>query len=403
MNEMQTPRVIAGVVPAHGGTLKELLSADDAGIQTLRDEAARLPSWELTSRQVCDTELLLNGGFSPLEGFLGREDYGSVCGEMRLVDGTIWPIPITLDVTEAFASSLTKGARVTLRDPEGVALAILTVSDVWRPDLREEARLVYGTTDELHPGVTNLFHHTGTLYVGGRLEGLELPAHSTFGELRHTPAQLRKLFDAKGWKRIVAFQTRNPMHRAHVEVTKQAAREAEANLLIHPVVGQTKPGDVESYTRVRCYQALLQYYPEQTTALSLLPLAMRMAGPREAVWHAIIRKNYGCTHLIVGRDHAGPGNDSQGKPFYSPYAAQELLAMHEQELGIKLVSFEEMVYVESVGQYMVRSQVPDGAEVLSISGTELRSRLEQGTELPEWFTYPEVALELRRLYPARGQ
>ncbi|OGF53204.1 MAG: adenylyltransferase [Candidatus Fraserbacteria bacterium RBG_16_55_9] len=368
-----------------------------------QEEAVRLASWDLTPRQAWDIGLLLNGAFSPLEGFMGKSDYTSVCKEMRLRDGTLWPIPITLDVTPEFASSLSNGDRVALRHPEGMVLAILTVEDIWNPQLQEEAKLVYGTTDELHPGVFQLFHQTNPVYVGGCLEGMELPPHHTFQHFRHTPAELRGRFKKLGWSRIVAFQTRNPMHRAHVELTKKAGGAAESNLLIHPVVGRTSPGDVDYFARVRCYQAALKHYPEQTTMLSLLPLAMRMAGPREALWHALIRKNYGCTHFIVGRDHAGPGKDSQGNSFYLPYAAQELAKQYERELLIEIMPFEEMVYVEDLAQYLPLSEIPSEARVLSLSGTELRRRLREGLEIPDWFSYPEVIQELRRSYPPRAR
>ena len=394
MNEKWLSESATGTIPAYRGTLKELLVGEERASE-LKQEIIHLASWDLSLRQVCDIELLLNGGFSPLEGFMDADDYESVCREMRLKDGTLWPLPITLDVTEEFAASISKDARIALRHPEGMALAVLTVSDVWRPDFAEEARLVYGTTDEFHPGVFSLFHQTNPIYIGGTLEGLELPPQHTFSQLRHTPATLRGLFDEQGWNRVVAFQTRNPMHRAHVELTYRATAEADTNLLIHPVVGLTRPGDVDYFVRVRCYEAVLKHYPERSAMLSLLPLAMRMAGPREALWHAIIRQNYGCTHFILGRDHAGPGTDSQGNPFYPPYAAQELLREHQGELGIEMMPFEEMVYVEDVGKYMSRSDASHGATVRSLSGTELRSLLRDGSQVPEWFSYPEVIAELR--------
>jgi sulfate adenylyltransferase len=390
------------LIPPHGGVLRELVVSKQRAIE-LREEATFLPSWDLSQRQVWDLELLLNGAFSPLEGFMSQADYESVCRKMTLKDGTFWPIPITLDVTEEFASTLSKGDRIALLHPEGMILAVLSITDIWEPDFKEEAELVYGTTDEKHPGVFQLFHQTNRVYIGGRLEGLELPPHHTFKHLRHTPAELRGLFQKLGWKRVVAFQTRNPMHRAHVELTRRAAAEAEANLLIHPVVGRTSPGDIDYYTRVRCYQAILKYYPPQTTLLSLLPLAMRMAGPREALWHAIIRKNYGCTHFIIGRDHAGPGLNSNGEPFYPPYAAQELALKHQEDLGIQILPFQEMVYVEDLSQYMLVSEVPQGAKVLTLSGTELRRRLREGLEIPEWFSYPEVIAELRKGYPPKAK
>ncbi len=390
------------LIPPHAPELRQLVAPPEAA-RTLKQEALRLPSWDLTPRQVCDLELLMNGAFSPLTGFLGEADYARVCLEMRLVDGTLWPIPITLDITEEAAAGLKRGDRIALRHPEGMVLAVLTVSDSWRPDRMEEARQVFATNDETHPAVFQLAHQTNPVYLGGRVEGVELPPHHTFKPLRYTPAELRAEFQKRGWQRIVAFQTRNPMHRAHAELTRRAAQDAEACLLIQPVVGLTKPGDVDYYSRVRCYKALLRHFPESTTMLSLLPLAMRMGGPREAVWHSIIRRNYGCSHIIVGRDHAGPGKDSTGKPFYGPYEAQDLVKAHQQELGITMLPFEEMVFVEDRAEYMQASAVPQGSRVLSLSGTELRRRLREGLELPPWFSYAEVLTELRRSFPPRSK
>jgi len=390
------------LIAPHGGTLVDLL-ADEARAAQLKSEAADRLSWDLTGRQLCDLELLLNGGFSPLRGFLNRADYDRVCREMRLASGTLWPIPITLDVSDDLAAQLEPGARLALRDPEGYVLALLTVEDVWQPDRQAEAEQVFGTTNEEHPAVQYLLRQTNPWYVGGTVEGIRRPAHYDFAELRMSPAEVRQRFRRLGWRRVVAFQTRNPMHRAHQELTFRAAADIEANLLIHPVVGMTKPGDVDHYTRVRCYQAVLKHYPRNTALLSLLPLAMRMGGPREAVWHAIIRKNFGCTHLIVGRDHAGPGSDSSGTPFYGPYDAQELLREHAEELGIQMVPFRMMVYVPDRDAYQPVDEIPQGAKTLAISGTELRERLAAGREIPAWFSFPEVVRELRRTYPPRAR
>ncbi len=390
------------LIPPHGGELKDLyLSEADA--KSAREEARDLPSWDLSPRQLCDIELLMNGGFSPLTGFLDRNDYERVCEDMRLADGTLWPMPVTLDVSESFAASLARGQRVALRDPEGVLLAILEVGDVWQPDKQREAEQVFGTTDDLHAGVNYLFNKAGPVYVGGRVFGVEAPIHYDFKHLRDSPRELRERFQKLGWRRIVAFQTRNPMHRAHQELTYRAAQIAEANLIIHPVVGMTKPGDIDHYSRVRCYEHLLKRYPEQTTTLSLLHLAMRMGGPREALWHAIIRKNHGCTHFIVGRDHAGPGKNRQGKDFYGPYDAQTLVAEFQGELGIQMVPFQEMVYVQERAEYAPADQIKPGETVLNISGTEFRRRLQEGLDVPDWFSYPEVVAELRRTHPPRNR
>lgn len=384
----------------HGGELKNLyLSASAAAAE--KEAAGGYASWDLTERQLCDIELLLNGAFSPLDGFLNKDDYDSVVKTMRLKSGVLWPLPITLDVSESFAKDIKSGDKLALRDLEGVILATLEIGDIWTPDFDVEAKGVYGTTDVKHPAVNYLKNIGNPVYVGGTLKGIERPTHYDFKHLRDTPAEIRDRFKKLGWRKVVAFQTRNPIHRAHQELTLRAARDVEANLLIHPVVGMTKPGDVDHFTRVRCYEQLLGRYPEQTTMLSLLPLAMRMGGPREAMWHAIIRKNYGCTHLIVGRDHAGPGKDSNGNDFYGPYDAQELLTEHAEELDITMVPFQLMVYAENRAQYIPIDEKTDADNVLDISGTELRRRLQEGLEIPEWFSFPDVVAELRRTHPPR--
>ena len=360
-------------------------------------------SWDLTPRQLCDLEMLLSGAFAPLKGFLNQPDYDSVVESMRLANGILWPIPITLDVQPSFAEKVQVGETIELRDPEGVLLAHLQLESIWTPNKTLEAEKVFGSNDLLHPGVYYLQHKAGSVYLGGAIETVELPQHYDYRQHRHTPAELKALFKKLGWHKVVAFQTRNPMHRAHQELTFRAARELEANLLLHPVVGMTKPGDIDHFTRVRCYEQLIKHYPEQTTFLSLLHLAMRMAGPREAVWHALIRKNYGCTHFIIGRDHAGPGKNSQGQDFYAPYAAQELAKQFEAEMGIQIISFENMVYVQDRAEYLAESEVAPGELVLNILGTEFRRRLREGLEIPTWFSYPEVISELRRSYPPRHQ
>ncbi len=378
------------------------LLVDPARVEELKREAIQLPSWDLNFRQIWDSELLLNGAFSPLSGYLSKADYERVCSEMRLEDGSLWPMPIVLDVTEDFAQKLTSGDRVALRHPEGMVLAVLTVTDIWTPDRAAEAKAVFGTDDEAHPGVFQLLREAHPVYVGGTLEGLELPPHHTYQHHRHTPDQLRAEFKRLGWERVVAFQTRNPMHRAHVELTRRAALENDAKILIHPVVGRTSPGDVDYFSRVRCYEAVVAQLPPQLAMLSLLPLAMRMGGPREALWHALIRRNYGCTHFIVGRDHAGP-RDGEGKPFYGPYDAQELVAKHADESGIELVPFQEVVYSEDRGEYLPRPEVKQNEKILDLSGTELRRRLREGADIPEWFSYPEVIEALRKRFPPRSR
>jgi sulfate adenylyltransferase len=391
------------LIPPHGGELVDLVATPSRTTE-LKAQSREYPSWDLSPRQTCDLELLLSGGFSPLRGFMTRSDYEGVCHNMRLKSGVIWPMPITLDVTEAFAKSLKPGSsKIALRDPEGVMLAVLSVEDVWQPDRKAEAQAVFNSTSAAHPGADYAMNKSNPWYVGGSLEGLQMPSHYDFRALRLTPAELRAEFARLGWRRLVAFQTRNPMHRAHVELTFRAAKQIEANLLINPSVGMTKPGDVDYFTRVRCYQLLLSKFPAGTVKLSLLPLAMRMGGPREAIWHALIRKNHGVTHFIVGRDHAGPGKDTDGKPFYGPYEAQELFKKHEADIGVTMVPFNMMVYLEDQDQYVPDNEVPNGSRVLNLSGTDLRDRLNQGRDIPSWFTYPEVVQELRRSFPPRHQ
>ena len=382
--------------------IPELYVADEYS-QTTKEDATNLKSWYLTPRQICDLELIMSGGFYPLNGFLGQQDYKNVVENMRLSSGALWPIPITLDVSHEFATMVEEGQNITLRDLEGVALAVLTISDKWSPNKKYEAEKVFGTNDIKHPAVHYLYNIAGPVYLGGQILGLQKPIHYDFRSRRDTPNELRKYFHKLGWKKIVAFQTRNPLHRAHQELTFRAAKEVQANLLIHPVVGMTKPGDVDHFTRVRCYEAVLDKYPAATTAMSLLNLAMRMAGPREAIWHGLIRANHGCTHLIVGRDHAGPGKDTLGNDFYGPYDAQDLFKQHEAEMGIKMVDFKHMLYVEERAQYYPVNELPKNASVLDLSGTEMRRRLREGLDIPDWFSFPEVVRELRRTLPPRSK
>ncbi|PNY29436.1 Sulfate adenylyltransferase [Tolypocladium capitatum] len=379
----------------HGGVLKDLFVRDLPRHAELRDESEKLPALVLTERHLCDLELILNGGFSPLEGFMTEKDYNGVVADNRLADGTLFSMPITLDVDQAQLDQLdiNVGARITLRDSrDDRNLAILTVEDVYRPDKVKEAMDVFGSDDDTHPGVRHLIYAAREFYVGGKLEAVNRLEHYDFLDLRFTPAELRSHFNKLGWQKVVAFQTRNPMHRAHRELTVRAARSQQANVLIHPVVGMTKPGDIDHFTRVRVY-------PNGMAALALLPLAMRMGGPREALWHAVIRKNHGATHFIVGRDHAGPGKNKNGKDHYGPYDAQKLVQRHQDELGIKMVEFQEMIYIPDKDEYMPANEIPEGTRTMNISGTELRSRLKTGKEIPEWFSYPEVVKVLREQNP----
>ena len=388
-------------VPPHASPeLKTLFVSDDRKAE-LRQDSCQWPSWDLTARQLCDLELLMTGAMTPLEGFMGRTDYDGVLKQMRLSDGTLWPVPIVLDITEELAEKLSTGTTLALRCPEGVMLAALHIDDIWKADLTKEAEEVYKTTDPDHPGVHFLFNQINPYYIGGKIEGIEAPKHYDFCDLRMTPGKVRERLVAQNKQKVVAFQTRNPMHRAHKELTARAAAQLDASVLIHPVVGLTRPGDIDHYTRVRCYQQLLKHYNKDQVDLALLPLSMRMAGPREAIWHAIIRKNFGCSHLIVGRDHAAPGDNAQGIPYYGPYEAQDLLKRHEEELGIQMVPFEEIVYLEKGDKFVPRKEIPEGETAARLSGTELRRRLMDGTDIPEWFSYPEVIQELRRTHPSR--
>jgi len=381
-----------GLITPYGGALVDLLITDEAERGDWVARAGHIPSIQLSPRSLCDLELLATGGFSPLDRFMGEADYQHVLSDLRLAGGTVFPIPVTLPVPEELPVRV--GDEIALRSPKNDLLAVMTIEERYCWDFDTEAQQVYGTTDVQHPLIAEMTLW-GKRYLAGPLKVVALPKHYSFVDLRRTPTQVRRLLEGMGSPCVVAFQTRNPIHRAHEELTKRAAGVVGGSLLIHPVVGLTRPGDVDFYTRVRCYKALVErYYDPARTVLSLLPLAMRMAGPREAVWHAIIRRNFGVSHFIVGRDHAGPGKDSTGKPFYGPYDAQRLVALYEDELGVKAMPFQELVYLPDEDRYEEVTRVK-GAKTLSISGTEVRnSYLATGRPLPEWFTRPEVAAAL---------
>ena len=387
------------LIAPYGGKLVDLLVPAEA-TDDLKAHASHLPSIQLSERAVCDLELLAVGAFSPLDRFMGQEDYQRVLDEMRLADGHIFPVPITLPVDPD--PSIRLDQKIALRNSKNELLAVMTIEEIYEWDLAENAEKAFGSQDLRHPLVSEM-HRWGKLNISGRLQVLQMPARYDFRDLRLTPAQTRAKLETFGRDNVVAFQTRNPLHRVHEELTKRATQEVDGVLLLHPVVGMTKPGDVDHYTRVRTYNALADtYYDPDRILLSLLPLAMRMAGPREAVWHAIIRRNYGDNHLIVGRDHAGPGNDSTGKAFYGPYDAQELVEQHSEELGVKMIPFRALVYLPDEERYEEVSKVSDQANTASISGTEVREEyLSNGRQLPEWFTRPEVAEILAECYPPR--
>lgn len=383
----------------YGGTLVNLVKTG-AEREALLELATHLPDVRLSQRSLHDLELLAVGAFSPLDRFMGKADYESVMDNMRLADGTLFPMPITLTVKKEEFPEHAK--QVVLRDVRNNSFAIMDIEEVFSWDPQVEAQKVFGTTDPRHPIVSEMIRW-GDLCISGKLQVFNLPSYSDFLELRRTPAEVRALLEEMGNENVVFFQTRNPMHRIHEELTKRAAEQVDGSLVIHPVVGMTKPGDVDHYTRVRVYRSLVEnYYDKNKTTLSLLPLAMRMGGPREAVWHAIIRRNFGATHFIVGRDHAGPGKDANGKPFYGPYDAQELLAKHADEVGVKMIPFKELVYLADEERYVEAGEEPKGAKILNISGTQVRDDyLAKGNYLPEWFTRRETSEILMEMYPPR--
>jgi sulfate adenylyltransferase len=388
------------VISPYGGKLVDLLVPPEAADE-LKAQASHLPSIQLSERAVCDLELLAVGAFSPLDRFMGQADYQRVLDEMRLADGHLFPLPVTLPV-DPDPSMIRLGQEIALRNSKNELLAVMTIEEIYEWDLAEAAEKAFGSQDLRHPLVSEM-HRWGKLNISGRLQVLQLPSHYDFRDLRLTPAQTRAKLAEIGRDNVVAFQTRNPLHRVHEELTKRATQKRDGVLLLHPVVGMTKPGDVDHYTRVRTYKALAEnYYDSDRILLSLLPLAMRMAGPREALWHAIIRRNYGANHLIVGRDHAGPGVDSNGQPFYGPYDAQELVEKHSEELGVKMIPFRMFVYLPDEQRYEEISKVSEQTNTASISGTQVREEyLNNGKKLPEWFTRPEVADILAESYPPR--
>ncbi|MCP5081515.1 MAG: bifunctional sulfate adenylyltransferase/adenylylsulfate kinase [Alphaproteobacteria bacterium] len=368
-----------------------------------QSEAKDLRSWDLTDRQICDIELLLNGAFSPLSGFLGQEDYLSVCASMRLASGELWPIPITLDVSAEFGEQTAEGETIALRDAEGVLIALLEVSDNWQPDKAKEAELVFATNDQSHPSVHYLHNVAGPTYLGGRLRGVEAPVHYDLAQHRNTPNELRALFAKWGWYKVVGFHTRAPIFSAQRDLVLNAAKQVQANVLLQPAVGLTEPGDIDHFTRLQCYSAMLESFPEQTTFLSLSPMAMRLAGPREAVWHALIHKNYGCTHFLTGADHGSPRAAAGADPFYGATQAHDLLKDVAGDLGIELVVSPRLEYSEQRAQYLPQDELPAGETGQDIAFTELRRRLQEGLEIPEWFSPPEIIEHLRRKYPPRHE
>ncbi len=376
------------------------LLVDDAQHQVLKNLTPTMPDVILNERQICDFELLVTGVFAPLTGFMTRVDYESVLDRMRLSSGDLWPVPVCLDIHDTQAATLEAGQSVVLRDPEGFLLGVMTLEDIWPVDKENEALAVYGTRDPAHPGVEYLRNKCGSHYIGGPIQALNLPIHPDFPQIRLTPAEVRERFRKLGWHRIVGFQTRQPIHRPQFEMTIQAMQKAKANLLLLPAAGIPGPDDFDHYTRMRCYQKVGAHYPPNSHLLNLLPLAMRMAGPRDALLHMIIGRNFGCTHFVIGHNHASPGNDSNGDPFYPADQAESLASEAAGELGIEPVFFEEMVYLPFDDEFCLASEVNGSRETISFSGKDIRDRIRKGKKIPDWATFPEVIEELDRSYPS---
>ena len=390
----------ASLISPYGSTLVDLLVRDPDERAELKEQASRLPSIQISTRTVCDLELLATGAFSPLDRFMGEKDYLRVVEEMRLADGTLYPMPLTLPVERSEGIQL--GARIALRSPTNQILAVMTLDELYAWDYAQASQRVFGTSDTRHPLVSEMTGWAKT-FASGPIRVIELPKHHDFPHLRRTPAQVRERLERLGVGDVVAFQTRNPMHRSHEELAKRASQKIGGALLVHPTVGVTRAEDLDYFTRVRCIQALVErYFDPARTVLGILPLAMRMAGPREALWHMAVRRNYGVNHFIIGRDHASPGKDSQGKPFYDPFGAHELAERHQDEIGVRPVFFKEFVYLPDEDRYEQTDAVREGTKTFSISGTEVRDGyLRKGRTLPAWYTRPEVAAILTQAHPPR--
>lgn len=383
----------------HGGSAIQLIVNEERATM-LKNIALNLPDITLNDRQLCDLELLATGVFSPLNGFMTRPDYEAVLDRMRLQSGVLWPIPVCLSISDTKARTLEAGQSLALRDHEGFLLAIMHIEDMWSVNREKEALLVYGTTNTTHQGVQYLYNTEGDYYIGGKVEVLSTPLHFDFKQLRMTPQETRSVYQKLKWQRVVGFQTRNPIQRLQFEMTVKAMRQAKANLLLLPVTGMTKPGDFDHYTRVRCYRAVTRHYPPDSFVLNLLPLSMRLAGPREAILHAIIAKNYGCTHFIVGRDHASPGTDAAGNSFYDSGAAQRMAEEYSKEIGVAIIPFEELVYLPFEDEFRSSDHIPEGEQYISFSSSHIRERIRTGRKIPEWATFPEVVAELKKAYPS---
>ena len=391
------------ISPYQGELVNLVLPGNEA--ERLKVSSESFPAITLTQRQQCDLEMLLIGALSPLAGFMTEETYTSVINDTRLPDGVLWPMPYYLDIDDAVAEKLETGSRIALRDTEGFMPAVLTVESIWRPDKKLEAEKVYGTTDPEHPGVEYLFNSVKNVYIGGSIQGVQLPFHYDFETLRDTPEELRQFFEKQGWRNVVAFHTSKPMHRVHQEITMRAAREANAHILLHPVVGMSKPGDISYYARVHCYQAIRHHYPKSLVALSLLPMAMRMAGPREALMNAIIRQNYGCSHYIVGTEHAAPPNvRDDATRFYPSGAAQAYVKQYQDDLDISIIHAPELCFSEDTGKYIeVTNGKGDDCSGKSFSNRMILEAISRDETVPAWVTYPEVLDTLYKACPPRKE
>jgi len=387
-----------GIAPPHGGGLINLV-ADESRVAGLKEQALNLEEIVLSGRQLCDFDMLATGVFSPLSRFMTRTDYEAVVAHMRLASGELFPLPVCLDVSGDRARTLAPGQAVALRDQEGLLLAVMHITDVWQPDREHEARAVYGTTDCAHPGVCHLLRDCGEYYVGGTMEVVQLPIYLDSRQLRKSPAEVRELYRKLSWHRVIGFHTRQPIHRLQFEMTIRAMRAARANLLCLPSVGTTDPDDVDHYTRVRCYKRVAERYPPDSFLLNLVPMAMRMAGPREALLHLIVARNFGCSGFIIGPDHASPPPPDNGVAFYEKDHACRLLEIHAGELDMEVIVFNEIVYLPFEDEFVPADQVADGTQYVSMPGSLIRRRMRAGKTIPDWATFPEVLEELERACP----
>ncbi len=390
------------MIEPHGGVLVDVM-ASPARSSELKQDALSLLSWDLLPRQLRDLELIMNGGFSPLRGFMDRADYDSVVEDMRLASGVLWPMPVVLDVTEEFAGAIKPGERIALRHPEGMLTAVMHVRDVWRADKANEAKKVFGTDDETHPGVFELTHGVRPFYVGGEIEGVEAPTPTSFADLALSPSELRERFAGLGASHVVGYHAERPLHRAEIELTKSVAGAMHAHLFVNAVTGVVASGDRDHYAAVRSFKAAISKYEAGSASLSLLPLVTRCAGPREALWQAIVNKNYGGGRFLVQRDHASAGTDSDGQSFYGPSDAFQLVEAHQQELGIQAIDAPEMVYDATDDRFVPVAAVPAGHEVQSLTADEFDALLAKGDEVPDWYSYPEIIDELRQAHPPRSR